>query len=320
MIELRKDYILDRWVILAPGRRKKPNYLSRPLEKSSGKVCVFCRKNEVHTPNEFGRVLDDDGDWKIRWFPNLYPFVEEKGNKKLRTKDTYYTSAAAYGMHEIIVETPNHKKQLWDLPNGEAEKLLDIYNKRIVANEKKGSKYVSIIKNHGHDAGASVAHSHSQVVPLNILPPSIINEAEAISKHKRKRKGCPYCNVIEKEAKSHRKCFENKQAIAFAPYASRFNYEVWIFPKRHFKRLSDATQQEIEGISDLLLSTLKKLKKLDAHYNYGLHYLPSKQPGDFHFHIEIEPRISKWAGFEMNTDIIINSVTPEEASKFYRSR
>ena len=322
MIELRKDYILDRWVILAPSRKKRPRNFVRQPAAVSANVCAFCRGNEKLTPPETGRINGPDGDssWSMRWFPNLFPAVEEEGQKDVRTDNAFYTFAAAYGGHEVIVETPVHSRQLWDFSAAELVQLLMVYRERIAdLGNKEGIKYVAVFKNHGSEAGTSLVHSHTQIASINILPPLIVAEAAAIKNHKQKNNNqCPYCSIINTEKGSYRRCFENSHAVAFTPYASRFNFEIWIFPKRHFRQLSDATADEQQGISEILASTLHKLKELNAPYNYILHYLPTAEPDDFHFHIEVQPRLSVWAGFEFNTDIIINSVTPEDAARFYR--
>ena len=314
MIELRKDYILDRWVVLAQSRKKRPHDYVRQPASVSQNVCVFCAGHEKLTPPDIGRVNGNDGNWSMRWFANLFPAVEESGQKEVRTDNGFFTFASSYGSHEIIVETPFHDRQLWDFSADEIRQLLAVYRERISElGRKDGIRHVSVFKNHGIEGGASISHSHSQVISNNIPSPQAIDEANAMKKHA----SCPYCSILNTEKNSHRRCFENNHAVAFTPYASRFNFEAWIFPRRHFRQLSDATGDELVGIAELLQQVLVKLKQLNAPYNYVLHYLPAVD-GDFHFHIEVQPRLSTWAGFELNTGIIINSVTPEDAAKFYR--
>lgn len=315
MIELRKDYILDRWVILAPSRKKRPKDFIRQASDVSSGTCVFCKGNEKLTPKETGRISGKGGSWSMRWFPNLFPAVEEDGQKDVRTDNTFYTFAAAYGSHEIIVETPEHGRQLWDFDEKEVMQLLKVYLWRIAElGKKEAAKYVAVFKNHGVEGGASLAHSHSQVTSINVLPQQVREEAAAMKNHP----SCPYCGVLNTEKNSYRRCFENSHAVAFTPYASRFNFEIWIFPRRHFRQLSDAANEELMGISQLLQQVLARLKGLNAPYNFVLHYQPAAEPGDFHFHIEVQPRLSTWAGFEFNTGIVISSVTPEDAARFYR--
>ena len=324
MIELRKDYLLDRWVILAPVRKKRPRDFVRQPAAVTSSICVFCAGNEKLTPPEIGRISSADGRWSMRWFQNLFPAAEKSGQKEVRTDNMFYAFAASYGSHEILVETPKHDRQLWDFSSDELKQVLQVYRERIMALEGgDAAEYVTIFKNHGNDAGASIAHSHTQITSINVLPSLIREEAAAVKSHEQAHGQCPYCSIISSEKSSYRRCFENSHAVAFTPYGSRFNFEIWIFPKRHFMQLSEAGEDELQGIAELLASTLRKLKELNAPYNYVLHYLPpnagnSAGLADFHFHIEVQPRLSIWAGFELNTDIIINSVTPEDAAKFYR--
>jgi len=309
-MEIRKDYILERFVFIASERKKRrKEFKKHEQTKETGK-CFFCPGNEETTPKEIGRIKKGNS-WSIRWFPNKFPIVEK--NKKLNLKQKkYFTSSPAYGMHEVIAETPDHKKQLWDLPEKQIKQLLDVYKNRIAELEKpKNIKYVQIFKNHGREAGTSLIHSHTQVVALPLIPSLVKQEIKA-TKNK-----CQYCDIIKIESKSKRKCFENKDFIAIAPFASRFNYECWIFPKKHIKRLEKLNDKETKNLAEILNKVLNKLKKLNLSYNYYVHYAPKGT--NLHLHIEVTPRAAVWAGFEFSTDMIINSVSPEEAAKYYRS-
>jgi len=311
---LRKDYILERWVYYAAERKNRRMEFKKEDEVVNNKICFFCPGNEHLTPPEIGRV-EYKNTWKIRWFPNKFPAVELKGNAKLKAKNKFLKEGSTYGAHEVIAETNDHKKQLWDLSINEIKEILDVYKLRIIELSKiKGIKYVTIFKNHGSAAGTSLVHSHTQVAALSVLPEEVMNEINASKKYKK----CPYCNVIKLEAKSKRKIAENKNIVAFAPFASRFNYEAWIFPKRHIKNITDMYDNELYDIATALKKILLKLKKLNASYNFYFHYAPAGN--DLHLHIEIAPRLAKFGGFEYSTGAIINSVMPEDATKFYRGK
>ena len=218
-------------------------------------------------------------------------------------------------MHEIIAETNHHKSQLADLPVQHIWELLEVYKVRIHELSKlKGIKYVQVFKNHGKDAGTSIFHSHSQAVALSQMPSLIMEEVEAAKKFKK----CPYCEIIKLESKSKRKIFETKNVIAFCPFASRFNYEAWIFVKQHKKTMEELEENELWDIALSLKKILAKLKKLNVSYNLFIHYSPAKE--NLHFHIEITPRIATWGGFEFSTNAIINSVMPEDAARYYRKK
>lgn len=313
-MELRKDYILDRYVVLTPERKKRRKELSKQeLKKEKKKKnCFFCPGNEYLTPPETGRI-EENGKWKLRWFDNKFPAVELKGNYNVKTDNTFFTFSDAFGKHEVVVETPDHKKQLWDLDKKNIKQILDVYTNRIIELSNIGGvKYVLIFKNHGVEAGTSLIHSHTQIAAINITPTLIMDEVNAAKKYDT----CPYCSIIEIEKDSYRRCFENNTFVAFTPYASRFNYEIWVFPKRHVRNITELEENETNDLAEILKNVLVKLKKLNASYNFFLHYAPKGE--DLHFHIEVTPRIAVWAGFEFSSDITINSVTPEDAAKFYR--
>jgi len=306
--ELRKDYVLDRWVIISSARAQRPHELQKSVTKQKG-ACYFCPGSESSTPAEIGRVVKN-GSWQIRWFENKFPALKPEGQPSLHTDNRFYTSASAYGYHEVVVETPRHDRQLAQLSAEEIEEVLYVYARRIVELEKKPNiKYVSVFKNHGYLGGTSIIHSHSQIMATAILPPEIEAKLSAM----RKFISCPYCNVIRSESNSGRKCFENDDFIAFTPYASRFNYEIWIFPKQHIPRMEDIN---FSSLASVVRSVLKKVHEANLDYNMIVQYGPKGE--DFHFHIEVCPRSAIWAGFEFASGIVINSVSPEDAAKYYR--
>jgi len=298
MLERRKDYILNRYVIIAEKRDSRPQQFVQKEDIVEPKVCFFCPGNEKVTPFEIGRV-EEKGSWKIRWFANKFPFLD------IKTK--------SYGYHEIIVETSKHSSQLWDLNKDELKQVLEIYALRIKELSKdKKIQYVSIFKNHGIKGGTSILHTHTQIGAIDYIPVLI----EEKIKYSHKGKKCLYCSIIRKESKSKRKIFENKSFVSFCPYASRFNFEVWIFPKKHITTITDLNEEQISDLSEVMVKILTKLKKLNSSYNFHIDYAPKGK--DLHFHIEIIPRIASWAGFEYATGTIVNSVSPESAAKFYR--
>jgi UDPglucose--hexose-1-phosphate uridylyltransferase len=309
-MELRKDYILDRWVIISEKRAKRPDEFKQKKEPVQAGKCFFCPGNETDTPPEISRI-EKDGKWAVRVFPNKFNFAERVGDPSIKTADRYFTYSNPYGEHEVIVETNDHSKQLCDLPPAEIKDVLHTYSDRIKELSARNT-YVNVFKNSGTDAGTSLSHSHSQVAALNIVPPQIRDEADLGSKDGK----CLYCDIISIEKRSFRRVYENDSFVSFCPYASRFNFEVWLFPKRHITSITEMVEKEFDDLSDMMKKLLVKLKELEADYNYCLHYAP---PGkNLHFHIELMPRLAKWAGMELSTGIIINTVSPESAAKFYR--
>ncbi len=310
MGELRKDYILDRWVIYSEGRGARPKEFTHAPETVKEGTCFFCPGGEALTPGELGRIGTKQ-KWRVRWFANKFPALEPAGQPKPKTDNRFFTHAANYGYHEVIVETPDHAKQLADLSPNEIADVLGVYQNRVAElSKKKSIAYVSVIKNHGYHAGTSIVHSHSQVFATAFVPPEVQEKVEA----RRRFLKCPHCDIVKAETNSARQCFETKNWLAFCPYASRFNYELWLYPKKHIRQLSDVP--DLAELASLLKRVLGRLHVLNCSYNLFVTVAP--QGEDLHLHIEVLPQIAIWGGFERGSGAVINSVMPESAAKFYR--
>lgn len=247
MNELRRDYLLDRWVLVAANRGKRPHdFIGKRKPRDEPKICFFCPGNEHLTPPELDRI-SKGRSWMVRVFTNMYPA-------------TSLDFPMAYGSHEVIVETPEHHKNLQDLSPEHIKKVLEMYCRRIEVNKKtKGINYALIFKNHGEEAGTSLAHEHSQLISTEKIPTLIENELKEYRKYLAKNKRCPYCDIVKEEMKSKRRVYENKHFACFAPYASRFPFECWIFPKEHIVSLTALGEKEIASLAEALKTILKKL-------------------------------------------------------------
>jgi UDPglucose--hexose-1-phosphate uridylyltransferase len=311
-MELRKDYILDRWVILSDKRKNRPFDFKKDEKKDSKSRCVFCAGNESLTPPSVYELKDGE-KWKIRVIPNKFSAVDPNGNPVIETHNRFYTFAGDHGIHEVVVETSEHGKKLSELSDENIKNNIKVYNMRINELLKdKNVKYVCLFKNQGADAGASINHSHSQIIAVALIPPFIDRKLEAIKRYNR----CPYCDIIESEKNSDRRVYENRSFVSFCPYASQFNYELWILPKNHKRIFNELSDEEIDDLVDIYKRAMGKLDDKGIDYDVDWYYSPDKE--DLHFHIEIKPRIQNWAGFEIGFGIIVNEITPEDAAKFYR--
>lgn len=313
MIEIRKDYILDRWSYIATERGKRVKQFEKENKEDKEDLqCFFCPGNEKLTPPEIGRV-GNEKEWKVRWFPNKFPIVSKEFKNKISTVDKYWTSGEAFGYHEVIPETSNHKQQLADLSEDEMQTVLQVYASRIKElQKKKGIKYVQLFKNSGEEAGTSIIHTHTQIVATTVVPRLVQEKISALKKYKK----CPYCDIIKKEEKKNRFIWADDNFIAFTPFSPRFNFEVLIFPKKHYKNITELNELEFKSLAKVFNKILGKLGKINAPYNFYLHYSPRGK--DLHFHFEITPRFSKWAGFELATESYVLVTSPEEAARFYR--
>lgn len=311
MGELRKDYILDRYALIVTDRAKRPDdFISEPHPVKE-KICYFCPGNEHLTPPEIGRFPENADEWQIRVFPNKFPAVKQGGKVNLSTDNSFFTYSDAYGVHEVIVETPNHNQILADLTEERIVNYIKVIQKRTEVNLKNPNiKYVSVFKNKGKRAGTSIQHTHTQLIAYNIVPEAILKKELAVSKFS----SCPYCSILNIEMTSRRACFDNEAFAAFTPYASRFPFEIWIFPKKHVLNINEFEDKEFVFLAEILKKILLKLKSLNAAYNFYLQYGVK----NMHFHIEITPRLSTWAGFELSTGTVINTMSPEDAAEFYK--
>lgn len=317
MNELRKDYILDRWVIIAKERGSRPDqFAKKHVDKDRDAFCFFCPGSEESTPREISRV-EEKGRWIIRAFPNKYSATTCEAGDFGRGM---FVGKAAYGKHEVIVETPDHEKRLSDLSDRHMEKVLDVYIDRIAENKLDPKiKYVMLFKNEGDEAGTSLVHSHSQLVSLALAPPEILEEVRAAGRYKKVKGRCAYCDIWKKETKGERRIWEDRNAATFAPFAARFPFEAWVLPKRHVCTPEDLSSAERRSYAKGLMKIIRRLDSSLNHppYNFYFHIAPKGK--DLHFHTAICPRIARWAGFELGSGIIINTMPPELAAEHYRA-
>lgn len=302
--EIRKSYLLNKYVIITPGRAKRPRDIKEETIISRTSKCVFCPEN-IDRKNVVDVIGKNNKDWEVLSLKNIFPAVT-LDNKK------------AYGAQEVIVETQDHIKELAEFSISHIEKVLDMYARRTKTLEKnKKINYILCFKNQGSKAGASIVHAHSQIFATGVLPPDVEDELIRARHYHDKHRSCVYCDVVKKEMKSKRKIYSDKQVAAFAPYASEYHYEAWIFTKRHVDNISKLNSKEMRSFAKALKKILLKLQKLNLSFNLFIHQVVSDQ--NQHFYMKIQPRDSIWAGVEIGSGLVINSVPPEEAAKYYRS-
>jgi UDPglucose--hexose-1-phosphate uridylyltransferase len=301
--EIRKDYFKETYVIIAPNRAKRPQKIQKSDDETN-RVCSFCPdtfkdKNITYQDN------NEQGDWEIISFLNDYPAVSLDNPK-------------AYGQAEVILETRRHGLDINDFSVDHIVRVFDAYINRYLELKKiDGIKHVILFKNEGGKAGASIAHAHSQVIALPLLPPKIKAEAEAYDRYKIEHGICPFCDIIIKEAGGPRVIWEDENLFVLAPYASESPYGAWFLPKRHIHAISDLSHAEKESFAKSMKVVLGKLDEFGISYNYFVENLVDSN--DYHMHIKLAPRPNIWAGLELGTGIIVNPVAPERAAEIYRS-
>ncbi|PIZ98507.1 MAG: hypothetical protein COX77_04270 [Candidatus Komeilibacteria bacterium CG_4_10_14_0_2_um_filter_37_10] len=304
--EIRKDYILNRYVIITPSRVNRPRDVRAENQSKRISSCVFCPSNIVTaevTDYLLGAVKKQWSCWSVI---NKYPAVST--NNK-----------SAYGYQEVIVETPQHGIDLGELSEQQMRNVLTLYQKRTKQVSKiKKIDYILIFKNSGGKAGASLMHAHSQLLAMELLPPDVAEELYLADKASRLCGRSIYRKIIDDELKQGaRIIYQDDQVVAFAPYASQFHYEAWIFTRRQVDNIMEINSQEMDSMVYCLHLILSKLHSLNLNYNFFFHQVISNQKQ--HFYIKIQPRDSIWAGVELGSGLVINSVAPEQAAEFYRS-
>jgi UDPglucose--hexose-1-phosphate uridylyltransferase len=329
MPELRKDPIVGRWVIIARERAKRPHdFKSVTPAPDPNRVCPFCEGQEDKTPPEiiayrpFGSRPNGPG-WRIRVVPNRFPALKIEGNLNKRG-DGIYDMMAGIGAHEVIIESPAHHTSMATLGEDNLREVLWVYRDRLV-DLKKDSRLVHgmLFKNVGAAAGASLEHSHSQLIVTPIVPISVWEEMTGALEFYHYRGRCIYCDMVQQELSGEKRVvLDSTHFTAFCPYASRFPFETWILPKAHSSHFENIPKPAVDDLGHVLHQVLNKLElALDnPPYNYIIHTAPFDhgELPHYHWHIEVIPRLTKVAGFEWGSGFYINPVPPENAASFLR--
>jgi UDPglucose--hexose-1-phosphate uridylyltransferase len=228
----------------------------------------------------------------------------------------------AVGHHEVLIESPIHDEHPAVSKNSQLIHVINAYADRIYElSSKPYVRYVSVFRNHGVEAGASLSHAHSQIIATPFVPYIPEAESKASRRFWRLNGKCSFCHIIEEELNGPRFITENSKFIVFAPWASIHPLEFWIFPKKHSANLLDLSKMEVKCFAKTLKVCLNALKKLvnDPPYNYGFHLNINKNDSEhYHWHLEVYPKLTVWAGFEKSTGMYINTVTPEIAAENLR--
>ncbi len=332
MSQLRQDISTREWVIIATDRAKRPKDFTEKeaeVRETTSANCPFCEGNESATPPEVlayrepGTEPDKPG-WRVRVIPNKFPALMPAGSER-RKKQGVYQTMDGLGKHEVIVETPQHNKTIGTMEVGEVEEVILAYRDRYIAlNQDRKFMLVTIFRNHGKRAGTSLSHSHSQLIATPIVPANVRHRLEEALRYYDYNGQCVYCDILRYELKSKdRLVMENEDYVAFEPFASRSPFETWIVPRRHESSFGNIGGREIETLAEILQGTLAKLYRSlnNPDYNYTIRTAPHHEAGEphYHWHIQILPRLTTRAGFEIGSGIYINVAYPEETAEFLRA-
>ncbi|MBI3819553.1 MAG: DUF4921 family protein [Planctomycetes bacterium] len=326
MSEIRRDPITGRWVIFAVERAQRPSDFALEEREPPVVNCAFCENNESQTPPEIhadrpARSAPNGPGWRMRVVPNKYPALRVEG-ELAKQGDGVYDRMAGVGAHEVFIEGAAHATSVTALPHDIYRSTIFSYRDRLRDLKKdRRLAYALIFKNVGVRAGASIAHNHSQLIATPVVPITVQQEMTGSKRFFDYRGRCIYCDILRQEkAEKSRMILETPDFAAIVPYAARFPFEIWVVPTRHMSHFEDASDSELESLTDGMLSVLNRLERaLGAPpYNYVIHTSPfvDGHLDYYHWHIEIMPRVTMAAGFEWGTGFYINPVLPEEAAKF----
>jgi len=346
--ELRQDLVTGDWVVVAPARAKRPNGTEKKKEEAPKSPCPFDDPQKSGNEQVILAVREDGSfeekgipkDWIIQVIPNKYPAFSQdqtlvspqEGSDKASIKNACviqeqegpYHWVPGYGYHEVIIYRDHERSPALFTPR-EGEAMFRTLQKRYLAiKEDACIKYITLLHNHGSEAGASVRHPHSQLMAIPVVPPDILRSLEGSKHYFGHHNKCVHCVIIEWEIRDKKRIlFENEHFIAFFPYVSRASFEVRIFPKKHNPRFEFLEDQLLPSLSEVLRTALRSLYDAlgNPPYNMFVHTSPANTEhyDHYHWHMEIIPKTSIWAGFEIGTGIEIATIAPEDAAAYLKS-
>lgn len=315
--QLRKDPVVDRWVIIAPERALRPTELAAPSRLRHRTDCPLCEGHEAETPSEVLAIRKPGSQpngpgWKVRIVANRFPAVRIEAEH-------------AVGVHDVVIECPQHEASIAELP---IEQIVEVFaatrDRLMELRRDPRLAYAQVFKNHGAEAGASLEHAHSQILATAKTPVEVQSELDAAERFHRQRGRCVYCDLIERELSSgERVVFAGQHIVAVAAWAGRFPYETWILPRRHVAHFDRLNTAELQEFAFALQDVLRRLSRVagDPSYNFILHAAPMQSPElpTYHWHWEILPRLTGIAGYELATGSYLNPLPPEDAAERLRS-
>ncbi|XP_057982876.1 ADP-glucose phosphorylase [Malania oleifera] len=330
--EMRKDTVTNRWVIFSPARARRPSdFKSKsPITPGSNsgnsQECPFCIGHEHECAPEIFRLpRQSSDDWKIRVIQNLYPALsrdlEHTFLQNPNSDPVPNSSLPGFGFHDVVIESPLHSVHLSDLSPSEIGEVLLAYRKRIEQLVRHESiKYIQVFKNHGASAGASMSHSHSQIMAVPIVPPTVSARLESMKDYFTQTGKCSLCEVWPEDLLVD----ESTHFISIVPFAASFPFEIWIVPRDHCSHFHELDGQKVVDLGGLLKLMLRKisLQLNNPPFNFMMHTSPLQitelEHCYTHWFLQIVPQLTGVAGFEIGTGCYINPVFPEDAAKVMR--
>lgn len=334
--ELRQDLVSGDWVLIASGRARRAHSFvqekrlkfEQPISKcpfedpqAAGHgepLLIYYEDKKRHRIKGAKKLVRE---WSLQVVKNKYPAFGP-GNCSDTYKEGPYTLMDGSGFHEVII-TRDHKKHFALLSPEKVDEVFKAYQERYLAlMENRCVNYISIYHNYGIEAGATIYHPHSQLIAMPIIPSDIGRSLRGSKNFHEEHRRCVHCEILKWEREERRSIFQNEHFVVYAPFTPRSAFELRIFPREHQSNFEKITDTERKYLAEALWQILSKLYKglKDPAYNFFIHTAPcdGKDYSFYHWHIEILPKTSIWAGFELGTGIEISTIEPEEVAKFLR--
>lgn len=327
MAELREDPISGRWVIMAAERAARPHDFHVGRGERSEGFCPFCEGNEGTTPPEIEAVRplggrQNSAGWKVRVVPNKYPALRLDGMPTAHGGWHQHT-VQGVGVHEVIIESPHHIVSPSEMTTEDYALVVETYCRRtreLIADQRLA--YVLIFKNVGDAAGASLDHTHSQIMAVPVMPKLVSEELRRCEEFHSYRSRCLLCDILEEELGSgERVVAESDSFVVLSPFAAAFPFEMWVLPKFHAPRMVELSKCQTLELAGLMRESIARLEVClnDPPYNMALHSAPrAVAEQSYHWHMEVVPRVTHVAGFEWGTGFYINPMEPERATEHLR--
>jgi UDPglucose--hexose-1-phosphate uridylyltransferase len=335
MHELRKDILLGRWVAILSNSRTPAEYPLAHEERTGQDTCALCAGHEHEPPPEITSIRRPSTQknapgWLVRAIPSFHPLFQIEG--ELGRKGVgIYDMMNSIGANEILIESPEHNRKPEDLGIEQMSRVITLYRDRVADLHKDARlRYVLIYKDSGKEAGAIFSHPVSFLMATPVIPRTVKDELDNAKQYYSYKERCVFCDIMSEELRvGERIILETRNFVAFCPYAAQFPFESWIIPKRHCCAFHEITDDEIEDMGLILMSVLQKLRKVfnDPPFNYYIHTAPNMVPRrghwhtlgeDFHWHLELIPRLVRTSGFEWGSGFYVLYTSPENAAKYLR--
>ena len=328
MPELRQNFATKEWVVIATERARRPDQMVVHRDKkpvaSFVANCPFCPGNEGQTPPEVLRIPSSAAvPWHVRVIPNKFAALSRDA-EPTRTVHRSRRTVNGFGVHDVIIETPDHSQVIALMPDSYVAEILRVYKTRYdELSLDPRIAHITIFKNHGTDAGTSLEHPHSQLIATPVISHQVRERFQHAMRHHDDYGECMFCQMLEEELQEQvRIVMVSEHFVSLQLFASAAPFSTHIYPRRHMASFGDISAAEINDLARMLRIMLAKLYHglHDPDFNFTLRSAPAENFGVkyFHWYVSIIPRLTRVAGFELGSGMFINTVLPEAAAEFLR--